>query len=279
LDDSNPINVEYHRRRRARTLVHRGDAFDVSVAGVRDSPDLDRILSGLRRKRFTLGRSETSSRVVNHWEAEGVVQDPREEGKGWRRYSILDLTWLSIVRELRSFGLSTETLRAAQRDLNSPLLTARMLATPMRPLEFYVIRAMRREPVYFFCFAGGDVELATEREYALTGLIDPIADHVRIALNPLIQRFLPKLNLKADHEPGVVLTDKETSVLLALRDRRNSQVTVRMKGGVPDHLESRSEVEGRRIIDLLDDGPFLDLTVKQRDGKVVSMTRVLQEKL
>lgn len=271
---------EYDARLKAGTLVYHGDAFDIALGGFISDPKAEEVLAALRQKRFTLGRSDASSRVVNHWEAEGVVSDPREEGKGWRRYSIIELVWLGAVLELRAFGVPTETLRKAMQNIQATHFDrSSKPGAPARLFEFYIVRAMRREPVFLLVFASGDVDLATEREYAFTGLLHPLADHVRINLNAVVQKVLPKLDLKPKHQPGVLLSGKELSIVLALRDDRNRRVTVRLKDGEPDLLEVERAEEGKTVHDLVKEGPHLDLNVKMRDGRIVHLSSILKEKL
>ena len=56
----------------------------------------------LNKKRYKLADEKLSSRVLNHWHKIGVIDDDRPEGKGWRKFSISEMMWISIVKTLRS---------------------------------------------------------------------------------------------------------------------------------------------------------------------------------
>ncbi|CAN5833682.1 hypothetical protein BH23ACT11_BH23ACT11_17700 [soil metagenome] len=270
--------TEHRRRLDAGHSVYRGDSFDSRLFSLLRLPIFPEILSGIREQRFTLGRSDVSSRVVNHWESESIVSDPREAGQGWRRYSLMDLVWLGAVLELRRFGVPSETLRNAHASLRG---LGKSVVQPgsLHPFEFYVIEATQRVPVFLLVFADGDVELATEHQLETAGLMAPLADHVRIGLNAIVQRLLPKLDLSPKYSPGVDVSYAELKVLLAVRHPDTVAVTVRLKDGKPAMLETERDTEGKTVEELLAEAPHADLTVKRQDGKTVHLAQILKEKL
>lgn len=256
----------------------RGDGHFVRFYGLVESDDLPEMLAAIRAKRFTAERTDASSRVVNLWESEGVVDDPREDGQGWRRYSIMDLAWLGSIMELRRFGVPSSTLREAKqgiRKLDPPGLRAGGL----RLFEFYVLEAMQGVPAYLLVFEDGEVELANEREYANNQLFTPLADHVRISLNRVVQKILPKLDLTPEYKPGVLVSDAEFKVIHAIRDPGNLRLRVKLKEGRPVMLERERAGDGKTLEELLEEADHTELTVKRQDGKTVHLSQVLREKL
>lgn len=276
--DDAPGEAEYLRRVEAGHHVFRGDGFHIRHGSFLRLPNRQDVLDGIREKRFTLGRSGVSSRVVNHWEAESLVTDPREDGHGWRRYSLMDMVWLGAVLELRQFGVPAETIRNAHSSLRA------LGWGPTKPeaphlFELYVVEATQRTPVYLLVFADGDVELATEHDYATSDLLSPLANHVRISINGLLQKLLPKFDLSPKHSPGVDLSTKELSVILALRDADNKRVTVRLKDGEPSMMETERDGAGKTVEELLRTSPHSELNVKQKNGETVHLSQILKEKL
>ncbi len=278
VNDLPPEQQEHIRRLNEGTRVYRGDTYSIRYGTLLESPEIATILANLREKRFKIGRSEVSSRVVNHWEAEGIVEDPRESGQGWRRYSLMDLVWLGSILELRGFGVPTATLGKAKSNLRQ-MDDGRLDPDAPYTFEFYVLLALQQVPVFLLVFASGEVELATEREYATAGHLWPLADHVRINLNAVVQKALPKLDTRPDYRPGIDVTDAEIKVILAIRRGDNRRVTVRLKEGEPMMLESERSADGKTIQEMLDQAPHLDMTVKKQNGKTVDLSVVLREKL
>jgi hypothetical protein len=268
-------------RTKKKQIVHRSDAFDVAFFGYVGSEDIDWKHQTLTEKRFTLKRSDVGTRIINHWESEGVTEDPREDGTGWRRFSILDMVWLHAVARLRSFGMSIEKLKRARKSLARLGAGTTAEGSTITFFEFYVIRALLRVPVYLIVFEDGEVELATEQEYStgLTPMLGGLADHVRINLNAMVQRLLPKFDLHPNISTPVHLSDDEVHVLLMLRTGNYQSVTVKYHDGEIKRIEAEEDVQGRRIIDILRDEDYQDITIKRRDGKDILVSRTLLKKI
>lgn len=268
-------------RTEKKQIIHRSDAFDEAFFGYVSSEDIEWKHQTLTEKRFTLKRSDVGTRVVNHWESEGVTEDPREDGTGWRRFSILDMVWLHAVAHLRSFGMSMEKLKRARKSLASLGAGTTAEGSTITFYEFYVTQALLRVPVYLIVFEDGEAELATEQEYSagLTPMLGGLADHVRINLNAIVQRLLPKFDLDPKIDTPLHLRDEEVHVLFMLRTGNYNSVTIKYRNGEMERIEAEEEIPERRIIDILKEADFQDVTIKRRDGKEVHVSRTVLKKL
>jgi len=68
------------------------------------------IIKLLTKKGDTLVNKSISSRMLNHWEELNLIDNNRENGKGWRKFSILDSVWMEIIVELRNFGFPNDKI-------------------------------------------------------------------------------------------------------------------------------------------------------------------------
>ena len=68
------------------------------------------IIKLLTKKGDTLVNKSISSRMLNHWEELNLIDNNRENGKGWRKFSILDSVWMEIILELRNFGFPNDKI-------------------------------------------------------------------------------------------------------------------------------------------------------------------------
>jgi hypothetical protein len=261
--------------------VYRGDAFDEGFFDYLASDHVERIHEMLTEKRFTLKRSDVGTRVINHWESEGVTEDPREDGTGWRRFSMLDMIWLHAVARLREFGVSIEKLRRGRKSLASLGAGGLEDGPRISYFEFYVTLALSRQPVFLLVFRDGGVQLATEAEYSggATSLIGGLADHIRLSLNEILRAVFPNIDLTPERESRISVSDEEFDVLVMLRTGDYSSVTIRYRDGELERIEAEEEVPERRVIDILKEADYQDVTIKQRDGKVVHLSRTLIKKL
>ena len=71
----------------------------------------------LKEKKFKQRNSEISYRILNHWEKLGLIDNDRPQGKGWRKFSVIDIVWMEIIKELRNFGYSNDKILTVKRDL------------------------------------------------------------------------------------------------------------------------------------------------------------------
>lgn len=81
---------------------------------------------GLREKIHSLGNVEASYRQINHWEEMGLLEDDRTvAGKGWRKFSFYDMTYILILKKLRQMGMPIEKLRKTKESLFAPVVEKR----------------------------------------------------------------------------------------------------------------------------------------------------------
>lgn len=278
LSDDQRRHIE---RIEKRQHILRGDSFDVAFYSYLNSEHLESTHRMLTEKRFTLKSSDVGTRVINHWESEGVTEDPREDGTGWRRFSILDMVWLHSVARLRSFGMSMDKLKRARKSLAS-LGAFKLEDSPQISFyEFYITQALLRQPVVLLVFEDGGVQLATENEYTggPTRVIGGLADHVRISLNGVLQSLFPRMELSPKRDRSMALSDEELDVLVMLRTGNYNSVTIKYRNGEMERIEAEEQVPERRIIDILKEADFQDVTIKRRDGKDIHVSRTLLKKL
>ena len=77
----------------------------------------------------------------------------------------------------------------------------------------------------------------------------------------------------------VILTDGERELLSMIRTGNYETITVRSDSGRIEMLEAVENVSERRMIDILQDEEYQDVTVKRRDGKDVLIVRTIKRKL
>ena len=164
---------------RPKKMIVRGDAFIIGVERYIALEGEWSISGQLNEARYTISEADITYRVASHWASVGLIDDTRPEGKGWRKFSALDLVWLKIVTELRLFGLALDKLVKVKQSLDSLFADQ---TTPERKawgLEYYTALALvQRVPVYVLVFRDGTAELATEEQYRLTSELFALAHHI-----------------------------------------------------------------------------------------------------
>ncbi len=282
MTTTNPVQERYIERTNRRQIVVRSDGFEMGVLfGYLNSDMRDTIHESVNGRHFPVGSTDASSRVLNSWEAEGVIDDPRTDAQGWRRYSLLEVVWLHTAIRLRRFGLPVQALIRVRHTMNELWVPVSVESGPPITLfEMYVLHAMAGKRVYLLAFEDGTAELATDTQCEVTSSLFGLADHIRIELNLIISNVFPKLDLpETVTEHRVALSSEETSILSTLRRGDFTSVTFTMQNGKVRTIQATEDVKGDRIVDILRGADFQDIEVKQRDGKIVKMTRTLIKKL
>jgi len=58
-------------------------------------------------------------RSANHWDSEGLfLEANRREGQ-WHKFSLLDYLWIKMIKELREWGISFESIKTVKETLGS----------------------------------------------------------------------------------------------------------------------------------------------------------------
>lgn len=265
------------------------DPVLVEFHGYMQSESGRRVSIMLKERKYTAKETEVTYRVLNHWTELGLLEDDREEGKGWRKFSRLDIVWSHILVALRNFGLPLERLLKVKETLDHKFT----LDSAVNPIseawekmqftlfEFYIASAMlRNRPAYLRIFEDGDAELLFYEQYQEALTDEHLAHHILIDLNLIIKKMYPNSSFAPDYNKGKSsLTDEEAEVLLMLRTGNYDRVSVRLKGGNVETLEAEETVEGRKFVDILKDDDFQNVEITKRDGKIIKVKRTTLKKL
>ena len=261
------------------TSVLRGEEFLKGIKRYAGSKSGKRISASLNVRRHTLKDADTTYRVINHWEQVGLIDDPRPRGKGWRRYSTMDIVWLYVIGELRRFGLPLETIRRARESLVEQFMYDATDDSVTTFFEFYIALAFDKVPVFLLVFRDGTVEPTDYARYEASLRAVSLANHVQICLNPVVQTLYPKADLEPVFDRDGAVTDEELELLFLLRTGNYDSLTVKYRNGEIEMLEAEETVTDKRIVDLLNEEDYQDVMIKRRDGKTVSIKRTLKRKL
>ena len=65
----------------------------------------------IRAKKYTVRDTDVSHRVICHWGEKGILPAGFGDiGDGWRKFSLIEIVWLQVVKKLREFGFSLDCL-------------------------------------------------------------------------------------------------------------------------------------------------------------------------
>ncbi len=267
-------------QKRKKHKIFRGENFKQSdIIDFYDSEIGKKISAYLNERRFSLGSDKVTYRVINHWEKEGLLTFQRDSEKGWRRYSIIDTVWMEILKTLRNFGVSIQTILEVKKNLE--MLDWKDKPTQFPFLEKYVALTLNKSnPVYVLVFQNGEVEPLNKTEYMATLDFLNLEDHITISLTEIVNRILPFDVASQKKKKSVELSEDELELLYYLRMKDFDSLEIKKRNGKIERFEITEKIDiEKRIIELLKQGDYQDINIKQAGGKVVNITRKTKKKL
>ena len=99
--------------------------------------------SKLTEKIFSPKHLGISYRELNHWSSTGLLLDSTESGK-MRRFNVIELVWIELLKVLRSFNLSLPTLKDLKDNIGIAISLADFLESDHRDSVLDVVRQQNR---------------------------------------------------------------------------------------------------------------------------------------
>ena len=259
------------------TILRSGDKLDDNIYYYRESDAGRRVSEILNEKKRTVRDTEFSYRVINNWESAGLIDNNRPSGKGWRKFSIMDVVWMGIIGQLRKFGFSLENILQAKESLSGTMESDQ---DGYSWLEYFVVASLvNKSPVVIMVSDTGNAEPAFFDEYVVNMTTIGLQSHVHINLNTILQEMYPDKDLSPVFGDMRQLSDEEKELFVLIRTGDYEQLTVKQKDGRIELIEgTQTEKIDERITDILSKGEWQNISLKQRDGKIVTIKRTVQIK-
>ena len=234
----------------------------------------------LNRKIGTVNKGAGKNyRLVNHWDSEGLIPSGRDSNKQWRKFSIMDTIWLDIIEDLRAFGFSIENIRKVKEQIHVSYKSTKA-TYPL--LEFFVFTIISNyNPVFLRIDLNGNLKILLQ-----TGLTENMKREkngkcILLTLNDYVREKLPDMYVAPCYFNLSDIDDDESSLIETIRAKTFQSIRIKMREGKIDMIEGTEKVsaKNKRIVDLLKDGDYQDIELKQENGKVVCINRTVKRKV
>lgn len=228
----------------------------------------------LNEKRFTMKDTDSSYRVINHWFTQGLLgDDVRESDKGWRKFSVVDLVWLTIIRELREYGLSLEKIKKSYKTAFYDLNTGK---NETYELEFAILMAMMKRPIYGVVFPDGWFEIISDSGIQITNIVYrgdiENLSYISISINKCLKRIFPKKDFGPEIDLPNLLSKSEENILEVIREGNFDEVSIIFKNGEIDRIDTKetsNKESVEKIMNMIQKTKFGDFKIKIQDGQIV----------
>lgn len=227
-------------------------------------------------KRLRISEKLVSYRLINHWEKEGLLTPYREEDGGWRKYSLMDIIWILVVKELRHLGLGLPQIKSVRSSLIS-----RYNQCEYGELEFYASLAyINRTPVFVLAFSNGRAEAATAYEIIDSTDKYGVLNHISINLNHILQSVFPQKQLKPIYRDFVEVDGALPKVSAVQGNPDILDMKLFDGQGKPMKMGyTVEEAKDSTIARLIMKNPYQNILIKVHQGKVAHIERTVYENI
>lgn len=244
------------------------------------SPRSERIREFLSKKKFRVNKFDTTYRTINYWTEINLLDDDRENLKGWRTFSIVESVWLKSLIEIRKFGLS---IKLMQKIKQSIFYNYREPEKRVPLLDLFITYALMGSQVYLLVYPDGEAYLATQNDIAFTEkLCNRLESHLRISINEILEEVYPPIKDHVNSKSlNLQLRDDESSFLKHLRASSFDSINLRMKDNKIDLVEGEKilKVDADQIPQLYKEHPFQKIEIVRANNKTLHIKQKIQKKL
>ena len=212
-----------------------------------------------------------SYRLINHWEQNGIIDVERGvDGKGWRKFSFMDQIWISLVVELRSFGISLENIKTIYNQIRTNDIDCSPSIYPR--LEFFIHYFINyKVPIKLIILKDYKVFICTKEELEATEKEDLLDSYISINLHKLIQLVHNKSFYKPNYKEEIVLNEKELMLLNHIRNGNYKSINIVFKDGEMKILEKCMINNETEIHKILNKQKYSEIILNTEDGIVVNI--------
>ena len=195
-----------------------------------------------------------------------------------RKYSIIDVIWISIIATLRQFGYPLEKILNVKYNLEMPEWDRDLTQFPF--FEILISMALfRRIAAYLLVFPNGEAEPVMLNEYLASEKILRVGDHITISINDIVQKMYPKKDLSVVSNTPIELSNEEMELLYMIRMQDFESIKIKTSNGKIINLEATEILKNdKRIIDILEESDYQDIEIKKAGGKIVTIKRTGKKK-
>lgn len=281
------------------------------------SEELPHLVESIEEAKYSINDLKIAPRDATYWDKQEIL--PKIKGPGLRRkYTLAQSIWIKLIQQMRSLGISLNTIKELKDNLLEPKLDLDQLDpqllkqilsklsakmdSAMSP-EQLLLELKENEPSIF-----KSVVLATiayrksfhcivnkDGDY----LVYELSNHEFLYAKEQFAEFISKpyfclsfaeayrsLINEWSPEPFLsktsLLTKTELEILECIRENDAKSITIRFKDGEPDLLEivEKSNITlEHRFLDVIAKNGYQTISVKTQNGNVVDYENKIMKKL
>lgn len=229
----------------------------------------------LNEKRFRVADTSLSYRQINSLDNNEVLKDERKKKEGWRKFSLKELIFFSIIKELRIYGIRDKQLENLRDAFFRPKYKKQAdFAVMMTFIKLHIILAIDSESKVNF-YDTASMELFLGKSFRSI---------IEINLNEIVMDLWEKIGGKRKEYKnnneimGEIIDDfdlnkKELEIMKIIRDKEYRNITIK-KNGQEEFIvkgEKTDMISEKDLLEMIKKKDFADIKVVKRDGNIVNI--------
>ena len=197
----------------SQPLILRADSFDFYLSEYLEEEGIELFRKKINARRYTVNETNVSYRIINHWHQKKILPEGSSGTGEWHRFSLIEMTWMKIVKVMRDFGLSLEKIALIREQVMKW-----HKKTDDYPLyEYYFFEAwIGRSDPYIAILSTGGADIGSILEIERGKLCQESYNVLLISLRNILQRIgvTPQ---EVKERKAYSLTEDQISLLSEIR--------------------------------------------------------------
>lgn len=270
-----------------RAKLFFSDGSEINLLGV-DEETRKKLGSSWSVPKARMSDNIGSYRFVNYLASSGLISDHREEdGKGWRKFSYVDLVYLELIIALRKLGVKADTIRYFYKTFSEPYSEERSLYMGIDWLDIFIaIHCGTEMEVLVFPDEKEPPIICDPASMSLFGT-SATDGQIRISLSVMVNNVRKRAGIKPveirRNFGDLGLGDAEIDAVFAIRGLEGEEEEIRIhkttKGRtlldvkkVREDTELKKDLEAIMAKHNIEDFTDLELAVRQKGVAYVKET-------
>lgn len=212
------------------------------------SPTFQRLRDALNERRYTVGETPISYRVISHWADNALLPEGIKDGNGWKKFNFVEMVWLHAANQMREFGLSLPKIAS----IRSSIMHWDKKYQRYPSFEYFIAEALESSADPYIVFLADNHPMLARAEQlqqqkVLFGSQHMLLISIKNILNLLNDKTLKEAtgnDYVKDADALFHLSYEEKNLLGRLRSDEAREIKTKTKRGVITEIETATDVKG-----------------------------------
>ncbi len=218
--------------------------------GLTNDPNLKKTLDSYTEEIYTSSDTGLTYRTINSWDTAGMLLTLPNRDSKWRKFSLVEIIWIYIIRELRDIGFSKKKILKL-KELLFPTLPKSKTSDTKR-FKQYILSVVAERDVYLLVKPNGEGDLAIDIELLETerDCVDFPKTYTLISINKLCAEFTGNDKYIKRKQFLYIPTNKELDLLNEIKNGENlKEATLKIANNKISRVNYKKTSDPKKALD------------------------------